>query len=56
LPEWFTVESKARYTIKNISTVSSMKRTGKKLHAGLPVKVKGGEEICLLVEPQDKRR
>lgn len=55
LPEWFTVESKAKYTIKNISAGSSLKRTGKKLHAGLPVKIPAGGEVRLLVEPRQKQ-
>jgi hypothetical protein len=54
LPEWFTVESKAKYTINNISADSSMKRTGAKLHAGLPIKVPAGGEVRLLIEPRDK--
>jgi hypothetical protein len=56
LPEWFTVESKAKYTVNNISTGSSMKRTGKKLHAGLPVKIPANGALRLLVEPRDKRK
>lgn len=54
LPEWFTVEPKAEYTIKNVSTDSSTKRTGKQLHAGLTVMIPAGNKIRLLVEPQDK--
>jgi hypothetical protein len=50
LPEWFTVEPKTKYTIKNITADSSKKRIGEKLHAGLPVKIPAGGEIRLLVE------
>jgi len=56
LPEWFTVESKTKYTIKNITTDSSMKRTGEKLHTGLPVKIPASGEIRLLIEPRQKQK
>ena len=52
LPEWFTVESKTRYTVNNISTGSSRNRNGKKLHSGLSVKVPANGEIRFLVEPR----
>ena len=52
LPEWFTVEPKTKYTINNITADSSKKRTGEKLHAGLPVKISADGEIRLLVEPR----
>ena len=54
LPEWFTVEPKTKYTINNITADSSKKRTGEKLHTGLPVKIRAGREIRLLVEPRQK--
>ena len=56
LPEWFTVESKIEYTVSNILADSSIKRTGKKLHAGLPVKIPASGEIRLLVGHRDKQK
>ena len=54
LPEWFTVEAKATYTVNNVSTGSNMKYTGEHLHAGLTVTNPAGGEIRLVVEPQEK--
>ncbi len=56
LPEWFTVEPKATYTVNNISTGSNIKRTGEQLHAGLAVTIPAGGEIRLLIRPRDKRK
>jgi hypothetical protein len=50
LPEWFTVEPKAEYTVKDLSGTSK-KITGNKLHAGLPVNLAANEEVRLLIEP-----
>ncbi len=49
LPEWFTVEPGKHYMITNGSTGSGKKYTGKKLHEGLDVKIKGGKELLLKV-------
>ncbi len=50
LPEWFTVEGKHTYTVKEISG-GSKKITGEKLHAGLPVKLPANGELRLLIKP-----
>jgi len=50
LPEWFTVEPKAEYTVKDLSGTSK-KRTGEQLHAGLPVKLPANGELRLLIQP-----
>jgi len=47
MPEWFTVEPDQQYTV----TSGSLKKTysGKQLHEGLPVELKGGEEVILRI-------
>ena len=50
LPEWFTVEPKTKYTVKDLSA-DLKKRTGEKLHTGFPVKLPANGEIRLLIEP-----
>ncbi|MHC4509791.1 MAG: hypothetical protein ACYTAO_12660 [Planctomycetota bacterium] len=56
LPEWFVVEMKSKYAVKNVSSGSGLTRTGEKLHTGLPVKVTAAGETRLLIEPWDKQK
>jgi len=51
LPEWFTVEPDASYTVSDLAAGSSATYTGAQLHAGLAIEVKGGGEVRLLVSP-----
>jgi hypothetical protein len=50
MPEWFTVELKKKYIVKNLTNGKEKTYTGKQLHKGLPVKVKAGQEILLLIK------
>ena len=50
MPEWFTVDPARKYTVKNGSDGSSAQYTGKQLHAGLKVDVKGGTEQWFKIE------
>jgi hypothetical protein len=54
LPEWFTVDLKAQYTVRNVSADSSIRRTGEELHAGLAVEVPANGEVRLLVDRRDR--
>ena len=47
--EWYTVEPDKKYTVKNDTAGSSSQHTGKELHEGLKVDVKGGKELRLEV-------
>jgi hypothetical protein len=49
MPEWFTVESARKYTVKNVTSGSQETRTGKQLHEGLPIKLQAGKENLLLI-------
>jgi hypothetical protein len=49
LPEWFTVELDQTYTITGPSETTTA--TGQALHQGLPLTLKAGQEIHLLVRP-----
>ena len=51
LPEWFTIEPKHKYTVKDLSG-GSKKQTGQKLHAGFPVNLPANGELRLLIETQ----
>jgi hypothetical protein len=50
MPEWFVVEPAQKYTVKNLTAGTSAQYTGKQLHAGLKVTVKGGAELRLTIE------
>lgn len=55
LPEWFTVEPKEQYNVRDFTDGSSLKRSGKELREGLEVEVKGGEDLLLLVRKHRNR-
>lgn len=55
LPEWFTVEPKERYNVRNFTEGSSLKRSGKELREGLEVEVKGDKDLLLLVRQSRNR-
>jgi len=50
MPEWYTVEPDKKYTVKNVTAGSSSQHTGKELHDGLKVNVKGAAELRLTIE------
>ena len=50
LPEWFTVELDAAHAVRAEGKPLG-DRTGKQLHEGLPVELKAGRELRLLVRP-----
>ena len=49
LPEWFTVEATEKYVAEDITNGSRKTYTGKQLHEGLPVELRGGKEKHLLI-------
>jgi len=51
LPQWFIVEPDNTYTVKNLTTGSKRTYTGTQLHNGLPVNLKPGQQLRLLVQP-----
>jgi hypothetical protein len=50
-PEWFTVESERRYTVRDAVAGTQPVLTGRALQEGLPVELKAGEERRLRVAP-----
>jgi len=50
-PEWFTAEAAARYTIRGLAAGSQAAFTGKQLAEGVPVELRPGIELRLLVGP-----
>jgi hypothetical protein len=55
LPEWFTVEADALYTVRNLTAGSEAVHTGRAMAEGIPVRVKPGQEVRLVVEPKATR-
>ena len=51
LPEWFTVEPDQKYTVSVVGSEESQVYTGRQLHNGLAIDVKGGETLRLTVTP-----
>jgi len=51
LPEWFTVEPERSYIVRDLRAGTETTFTGEQLHQGLPLEVKVGEEVRLLVSP-----
>jgi hypothetical protein len=49
MPEWFTVEPEKEYLLKNITTSSRNRHTGKQLHKGVPIDLQAGKEQCLML-------
>ena len=50
VPEWFTVEPARTYVLKNLTTRSEGRHTGKELHEGVPVELQAGQELRLLLQ------
>ena len=55
LPEWFTVEPGASYTVRNLTAGSEATHTGQKMAVGVPLALEAGEEVRLVVEPAGDR-
>ncbi len=53
-PEWFTVQSDARYQVK-LGSAPPEKKSGAQLAEGLPVKLKAGETMLIEVAPDENR-
>ncbi len=53
LPEWFTAEPKSRYTVRDMESGSTATSTGQDLRTGMPVELRTGKALCLLVTPFD---
>jgi hypothetical protein len=51
LPEWFTVDPGQTYRVRNIASELEKTYSGKHLHDGLPIALRAGEEIRLLIKP-----
>jgi hypothetical protein len=51
LPEWFTVEPERSYVVRDLRAGTESTFTGEQLHHGLPLELKGGEAVRLLVSP-----
>jgi hypothetical protein len=49
-PEWFTAQAGARYEVNNVASSEKLRRDGKELIEGIPVSLKVGEELRLLVK------
>ena len=53
MPEWFTVEpDHTPYTIQDVADNTTIVRTGRQLHEGLPIKVAADEPLRLIVRPR----
>jgi hypothetical protein len=53
-PEWFTVQAEARYTIQSLNHSEKQVRTGKELLSGIPLSLKPGEEVRIIVAPVEQ--
>lgn len=51
LPEWFTVEFDQQYKVCDANSGSEATYSGRQLHEGLPLELRGGEEKRLLIQP-----
>ena len=56
LPEWFTVEPERSYVVRNLRAGTESTFTGEQLHQGLPLELKDGGEVRLLVSPAPPRQ
>jgi hypothetical protein len=48
-PEWFTPEAEKRYTVRDVATGKETVHSGAQLQQGIPVELKPGEELRLIV-------
>jgi hypothetical protein len=55
-PEWFTVEATARYRVRDVATGRSAQYSGADLARGLPLRIRAGEQMRLVVTPLDRER
>ena len=52
MPEWFTVEPRSNYLLKNMADGSETQYTGMQLHEGIPVELEAGAEMRILLTAQ----
>ncbi len=50
IPEWFNVDVDRKYVVHDLSAAKRSDCSGRQLHSGMPVCVKGGTELRLQVE------
>lgn len=50
MPEWFTAEPDAEYTVKDLTSGETVTHKGTELHAGLPLTLAAGIEKQLLIQ------
>jgi len=55
LPEWFTVEPEASYTVQNLTADTEATYTGREMADGIPVHLEPGKEVRLSVTVKDER-
>ncbi|MFO8014298.1 MAG: hypothetical protein R6X20_13455 [Phycisphaerae bacterium] len=55
LPEWFTVEADAPYTVRNLTAGTEATHTGRAMAEGIPLRVEPGQEVRLVVEAKAGR-
>ena len=51
-PEWFTVEKKEKYSIISSEKEMTENYSGEELSKGIPVKLKAGEELIIVIQTQ----
>ena len=52
MPEWFTADPDANYTVKDLTNGGTVTMKGTELHAGLPVALAAGvEKVILIARP-----
>jgi hypothetical protein len=49
MPEWFTADPGAEYTVRDLASGETVTRTGAQLHAGFPLALEAGAEKQLLI-------
>jgi len=55
LPEWFTVETGASYTVQNLTEGTKATLSGRAMADGIPLALEPGKEVRLVVEPVGAR-
>ncbi len=49
MPEWFTVEFDKKYALMSVGEAKENHYTGKQLHEGIPIEIKAGQEVKLVL-------
>ena len=53
-PEWFTAEADGRYVVRDAAIAKDSPATGRELQEGLPVDLKPGVQVRLIVSPANR--